>query len=367
MDEIPYRHRAANPRRRSFLRVAVAGIVVPLSGMAPAPWRRAPPTRFDTLDHPPICHVAADGGAVAPGTQPREIKLCWSSNAICHTGIAAADQLGYFARHNLKVERVNFSGASDQLLELLASGKADAGVGMALGWLKPLEQGFDVKLTAALHGGCIRLLTNRQSGITSVADLKGKAVGTFNMASPDRTFISIVAAKNGIDPLKDIDWRIYPPDLLGIALQKGEIQAFSSSDPLGSIIRDRDQLVEVTNNLSGEFANRACCALGVRASLVRDDRAVAAAVTAALMEAQEWVAQNPDKAAEIFASYNKIAPAEQMAAMLRSHTHHHHPVDGALKQEIALYAQDMKQAGVFKQSTDPTQFSERVCADVLNT
>src|SRR5580704_14107809 len=84
---------------------------------------------------------------------------------------------------SLKVERVNFSGASDQLLELLASGKADAGVGMALGWLKPLEQGFDVKLTAALHGGCIRLLTNQQSGITDIAGLKGKTVGTFNMAS----------------------------------------------------------------------------------------------------------------------------------------------------------------------------------------
>ncbi len=367
MDEIPYRHRAPNPGRRSFLRFAVAGTAVPLGGMALAPWRLHPSVRYDTLDHPPICHVAADGSAVAPGTQPREIKLCWSSNAICHTGIAAADQLGYFARHNLKVERVNFSGASDQLLELWASGKADAGVGMVLGWLKPLEQGFDVKLTAALHGGCIRLLTNPRSGITSVADLKGKTVGTFSMASPDRTFIAIVAAKNGIDPLKDIDWRIYPPDLLGIALQKGEIQAFSSPDPLGSIIRDRDQLVEVINNLSGEFANRACCVLGIRASLIRDDRVVAAAITGALMEAQESVAQNPDKAAEIFASYNKIAPVPQMAAMLRSHTHNHHPMDGALKQEITLYAQDMKQAGVFKQSTDPAQFSERVCVDILNT
>lgn len=367
MDEIAYRHRAAHPGRRSFLRFAVAGIAVPLGGMAPVPWKPRPSARFDPLDHPPICHVAADGNAVAPGNQPREIKLCWSSNAICHTGIAAADQLGYFARHNLKVERVNFSGASDQLLELLASGQADAGVGMALGWLKPLEQGFDVKLTAGLHGGCIRLLTNPQFSIASVADLKGKTVGTSNMASPDRTFIAILAAKNGIDPLKDIDWRIYPPDLLGVALHKGEIQAFSSIDPLGSIIRDRDQLVEVTNNLSGEFANRACCVLGIRASLIRDDRMVAAAITGALMEAQKWVAQNPDKAAEIFASYNKIAPAPQMAAMLRSHTHNHHPVDGELKQEIALYAQEMKQAGVFKQSTDPTQFSERVCVDVLNT
>ena len=129
--------------------------------------------------------MAADA-AIAPGATPREIKICWNANSVCNVGIAVADQHGFFARHNLKVEKINFAGATDQLLELLASGKADAGVGMALGWLKPLEQGFDVKLTAALHGGCIRLLTNQQSGITSVAGLKGKAVGTFNMASPDQ-------------------------------------------------------------------------------------------------------------------------------------------------------------------------------------
>ena len=294
-----------------------------------------------------------------------QVRAGWTERAVdgdCHQrqGLAiGAAQVG-------EIDHAGEVGLGHRVCGL-ASGQADAGVGMALGWLKPLEQGFDVKLTAGLHGGCIRLLTNPQFSIASVADLKGKTVGTSNMASPDRTFIAILAAKNGIDPLKDIDWRIYPPDLLGVALHKGEIQAFSSIDPLGSIIRDRDQLVEVTNNLSGEFANRACCVLGIRASLIRDDRMVAAAITSALMEAQKWVAQNPDKAAEIFASYNKIAPAPQMAAMLRSHTHNHHPVDGELKQEIALYAQEMKQAGVFKQSTDPTQFSERVCVDVLNT
>ncbi len=134
-----------------------------------------------------------------------------------------------------------------------------------------------------------------------------------------------------------------------------------------SILRDRNHLVEVTNNLSGEFSNRACCVLGIRGNLVRDERSVAAAITAAMMEAQEWVAENPDEAAAIFAGFTKVATAEQLAPMLRSHTHHHHPVNGDLKREIALYAQELKQAGVFKSSTDPDQFADRVCVDVLAT
>ena len=120
---------------------------------------------------------------------PREIKLSWNANAICHVGSPTADLHGLFRAGTISRSKGStFLGATDQLLEALASGKADAGVGMALGWLKPLEQGFDVKLTAAIHGGCIRLLTSQQSGITDIAGLKGKTVGTFNMASPDQEF-----------------------------------------------------------------------------------------------------------------------------------------------------------------------------------
>jgi NitT/TauT family transport system substrate-binding protein len=367
MDEIQNAPGAASIRRRALLRYSASGLVIPLGAMAPISWRTSQTSLSNSLKNPPICHVAADIGAVAPGSSPRELKITWNTNAVCNVGVAVADTQGFFTKRNLKIEKINFAGATDQLLELLASGKADAGVGMALAWMKPLEQGFDVKLTAAIHGGCIRLLTTHESGITGVVGLKGKTVGTVSMASPDKNFISILAVRQGIDPIRDIEWRAYPSDLLGAALQKGEIQAFSGPDPIVSIIRDRDHLVEVTNNMSGEFVHRACCVLGVRGSLVRDERPVAAAVTAALMDAQEWVAENPDAAAAIFAGFTKVATAEQLAPMLRSHTHHHHPVDGDLKREIALYAQDLKQASVFKSSTDAAQFADRVCADVLST
>ena len=235
---------------------------------------------------------------------------------------------------------------------------------MAWQWLKPLEQGFDVKLVAAVHGGCIRLLTMPGSGIKTIADLKGKTVGTFNMGSPDKVFMAVLATKHGVD-LNDIDWRVYPPDLLGVALQKGEIQAFSSVDPMASILRDRDRLVEVTNNLADGFAHRACCLLGISGKLVRDERPVAAAITAAIMEAQGFVAANPDAAAEILAKINRVASAQQFAAMLRTETHHHHPVDGALTQEVIAFAQDLKRAKVLQSSTDPTAFASQVCVDIF--
>ncbi len=126
----------------------------------------------------------------APNTK---LRLTWNANAICTVGVPVADQLGIFKRHNLDVELINFAGSTDQLLEAISSGKADAGVGMALRWLKPLEQGFDVKITTGIHGGCLRLFAAHGSAITSVADLKGKTVGGRRHGAPDKNFFSIVA------------------------------------------------------------------------------------------------------------------------------------------------------------------------------
>ena len=50
--------------------------------------------------------------------------------------------------------------------------------------------------------------------------------------------------------------------------------------------------------------------LGVRGSLIRDDTPAAAAMTEAILEAQEFVTANPDEAAAIFAPY---APSAKSA------------------------------------------------------
>ena len=347
-------------RRGALRAVAASAALIPLGAMAPLVRPRA-----DPLAGTPICRVADSAPAIVAKAGTK-LRLTWNANAICTVGVPVAVQHGLFTKHGLDVEPINFGGSTDQLLEAISTGKADAGVGMALRWLKPLEQGFDVKFTTAIHGGCMRLFTAQGSPIKSVADLKGKVVGVSDMAAPDKNFFSIAAAKLGLDPNSDITWRQFPADLLGVALKKGEVEAFTLGDPLGWVVRERDNLVEVANNLSGEFAHRACCVLGIRGSLVRDDRGAAAALTQALLEAQHFVAEHPDESAAVFARYSP-APQSQLAAMLRSQTHAHHPVGGDLRQEIALYAEELKLVGVMRKNTDPQRFAAKVTADVLST
>jgi NitT/TauT family transport system substrate-binding protein len=319
----------------------------------------------DGLGAPPICKTTA----VVPVTvvpNKRALKLTWNASAICTVDVPVAAHKGYFGKRNLDVDLINFGGSTDQLLEAIATGKADAGVGMALRWLKPLEQGFDVRITTATHGGCMRLLAAKSSGIAALEDLKGKIIGTADLGAPDKNFFSIRLAKLGFDPLTDVEWKVFPPDLLPVALQKGEIHAFTLGDPLGWVIRERDHLTEVATNLDGEYAYRACCVLGVRGSLIRDDKPAAAALTEAILEAQAFVYANPEESAAIFAPYAPSANPAQLAAMLRSHTHGHHPTGADLRQEIALYTEELKAISVIRPGTDTDRFSAKVYADVLS-
>lgn len=347
--------------RRTLLRAAaVVGTLLPAGVLAQRAFIGRLPA--DLLD-PAICRASFGAPVVLP--EKRALKLTWNATAICTVGVAVAQEKGYFARHNLEVELINFGGSTDQLLEAIATAKADAGIGMALRWLKPLEGGFDVKIAAGIHGGCMRLFAAPGSGIAKISDLKGKAIGVTDLAAPDRNFFSIMLHRAGIDPNKEVEWRVFPGDVLPVALKKGEVQAFCQGDPLGWMARERDGLVEVANNLDGEFAHRTCCVLGIRGTLIRQEKPVAAALTQALLEAQEWVAANPDGAAQVFAPYAK-APADKLAEMLRSHTHHHNPLAADLRTQIAAYGEELKQIAVFKQGTDIQKYAARVTADVLS-
>src|SRR6202042_1338222 len=148
---------------------------------------------------------------------PRQLKLAWNANAACTLAAPVAKERGIFAKHNLDVDFVNFGGSTDQLLEGIATGKTDAGLGLALRWLKPLEQGFDVKISAGTHGGCMRVLSRANSSVEKLADLRGKIVAVGDLAGPDKNFFSIQLAKQGIDPTSEVDWRAYPADLLRLA------------------------------------------------------------------------------------------------------------------------------------------------------
>jgi NitT/TauT family transport system substrate-binding protein len=332
-------------RRRFLAAGGILGLATPLAGFAPfGADRRA----FDAMLDSARCLTPASAAATGA---PRKLTLAWNATAICTSPVEVARRSGILAKHGLEVELVNFGSSTEALLEAIATRKADAGVGMALRWLKPLEMGFDVKITAGTHGGCMRLAGPASAGLTeNVESIRGKTIAVSDMAGADKNFFSMLLKRRGIDPDRDVTWRVFPPHVFGLALERGEAHA-----------------LEVATNLSGEWANRACCIIGVSGALVKNEPQVAASLTRALIEAQHVAAHDIGLAVDAFMDY---APGrvnrDDLVAMLKSHTHGHSPAGTDIRQEIALYAEELKSVGVMRANTDPQRFAARVTADVLS-
>jgi NitT/TauT family transport system substrate-binding protein len=365
-DGVPNRKQSEISRRTVLTLAGVIGAAAPFGmfGAARALTAFGGGSLSDLSGNPAICRAAVNGEELTG--PPRQLKLAWNANAACTVAAPIAKERGIFTGHNLDVDFVNFGGSTDQLLEAIATGKADAGLGLALRWLKPLEQGFDVRITAGVHGGCIRLLGAKAQKIDNLEALRGKAIGISDQASPAKNFFSIFLAKRGIDPAQEIEWRQYPSNLLALAADKGEVQAVADIDPLPYFWLKEGKLTEIATNLTGEFADRTCCVLAIRGSLIRSELPVAAALTRSILEAADRVASDPADAAAVYSGYGGRGSVEDLAAMYRSHTHHNHPVGAALQKQLLLYTEELKAVNVIKRSTDPAKFAERIYLDVLS-
>jgi NitT/TauT family transport system substrate-binding protein len=238
---------------------------------------------------PPICRASETISAPVVLSTRRAIKFAWSGTGVCTSSVPVALHRGYFGKHGLDVELVNFSGAQEQILESIATGKTDGGVSFALQWLKPLEQGLRVNFTTGVHGGCIRLLVAKASGLQTLEQLRGKRICVTSMISAAKNFYSIQFKKLGFDPNTEIEWRAYPADLLGLAVQKGEVDALADADPNVYLVekRSKGELITINTNLDGPYRDLSCCVLGIRTSLIKEDRSAAAALTQAILDAAE--------------------------------------------------------------------------------
>ena len=118
--------------------VAAAAVAAPIGvfGAQAFPFRSVTPS-IDFSEFP-ICRASSEAPPLTGA--PRKLKLSWNAGAVCLVPLPVAIDHGFFRKQNLDVELVNYSGSTDQLLEAIATGKTDAGLGMALRWLKPLEQ-----------------------------------------------------------------------------------------------------------------------------------------------------------------------------------------------------------------------------------
>ena len=91
----------------------------------------------------------------------------------CEAPIFCAVENGFFKDEGLDVELVKCEWSKYK--DVLALGGFDITHHLIMYLLKPIEQGLDVKFTAGIHQGCLRIQSAIDGNIKTAQDLRGKA------------------------------------------------------------------------------------------------------------------------------------------------------------------------------------------------
>src|SRR5437016_233080 len=87
----------------------------------------------------------------------------------CEASIFCAVENGFFKEEGLDVELVKCEWSKYK--DVLALGGYDITHHLIMYFLKPIEQGLDVKFTAGIHTGCLRVQAAKDGPVATVKDL----------------------------------------------------------------------------------------------------------------------------------------------------------------------------------------------------
>jgi NitT/TauT family transport system substrate-binding protein len=315
------------------------------------------------------CQGSSDEPGAAPGTGqaarpagPTKVRIAYLG-LTCEAAMFVAYEKGFFKEEGLDVEFVKTDW--DGLRDGIGLGRFDANYHLIMYMLKPIEQGLDVKITGGIHGGCLRLQAGAKSSIKSVADLKGKKIGVPTaLGSPPFLFSSRVLKAQGMDPEKDVEWVVLAPDVLGLALDNGQVDAVTNSEPIGSILLSQDKVRTIADQAAdAPYKDEYCCAVILNGGFAKRDPVTAAKVTRAFLKGAKWVEENPTAAARLSVEKKYIAASPELNARAISKLSYA-PGVSRCRDSVLAAARELKSIGLLKPSTDPDELARKAWLDL---
>lgn len=314
-------------------------------------------------------------GAIAPvrlfapaiAAPSPHIRLAWTEVAACHSPLAFGQAKGLFAKHNLDIELFYQGNSGQTLIQALATDKADAGTALIGDWLKPLSQGFDVKLFVGSHGGCMRLLASEGSGVKSLADVKGKTIATYGIGVTPQVAFQVTLKKAGIDPENDVEWKPVPFDLVGETVARGEADLAAHLDPWAYSIEQKYGLKLIADTQTGVYEDRTCCVIGANGEFLKNNKDAIRRLAEANIEIHEYTATHPEEVAQWYLDALKPPglTLEDLVAVIGNLRTHVHPIGQALVDQVRLASEDLRSVNVLDASTDPREFAEHITVNLL--
>jgi NitT/TauT family transport system substrate-binding protein len=226
----------------------------------------------------------------------RVVVAGWNKPITEVTPLLVDEDKGFYRAHGIALEYVSGAGSADAIRNIL-SGQADVAFSDPLTFFAALDKGEKLRAIYDIYPqNVFNVVSLAGSNITKPADLKGKKIGVYSLASGTRQGLQVLLHSAG---LTEADVTVVVTGLLNFApLMQGQVDATAATDT-GLLIGRRRGLPEVNVMEVGKVLPMSSDLFVVREEVYQARRAALQRFLRGYADAAAWMIAQPQEAAQL--------------------------------------------------------------------
>jgi NitT/TauT family transport system substrate-binding protein len=287
-----------------------------------------------------------------PPPEVKKIRLLHSPAVCIAPGYLAEELL-----HAEGFEEVEYVEVTTNLgAPQIGSGRIDIGVEAAPALVNLLTTTDSVVALGGIHAGCYELVAKQQ--VRAIRDLKGRSVSISVLGSTEHIFVSEITSYVGLDPRKDIDWRVAGSSKEAMrAFAEGDADAFLGFAPQPQELHANKighTIVSTTHDRP--WSQYFCCMLTGNREFVRRNPVATKRAMRAFLKGADICAADPARAARFMTDKGYVGNYSVALEVLRELPYSRWR-DSNPEDTIRFHALRLHEAGIIQ--TTPQKLIER--------
>ena len=288
------------------------------------------------------------------------------NGGLCLGTFGIAQMKGFYEAEGLKTEITRYQGGSSAQGDAIGTGKIDVAGDHIATLLIPAVNGVRMKFTSGIHTGCKSLCVLNDGPVKSTKDLVGKTISVPDgIGASDQNIVMRLLSRDGIDPVKEVKYKVADAAASVLALQSGEIQGALLSDQfIQKFLDDGTLRVIRTITHDPDFKDEACCIHAVNLDLYENNPITVKKLTRAHEKAKEWIMAHREEAVKLLQANNWASGDPDLVLKIFS-TFNYDLTDAATEDTLNKVIEDYKSYGLLKKDVPTEDILSKVWDPVL--